>query len=192
MSDKGNVSDGYHTFNELYDHRAALFIALAAHVAANEDTGYVWRSKLHSDGSAYNGWFVMGIGVKPGEQITYHLPMSRWDDTEWVEDERERARVRPGAGGGGEGAAGDRGAARASSRRRAHRSAGRERGRADRRVPRARRDGAPRAPQARRRVPGTPRRGDRARPLGRAAGRGRARVARHARDRCLFERGARE
>lgn len=80
----GTASDGYHTFNELYDHRISLFIALCAEVDARTPTGYVWRSKKHSDGSAIDGWFVMGIGTQPGDQITYHLPLSRWDETEWL------------------------------------------------------------------------------------------------------------
>lgn len=76
----GEQSDGYHTFNELYDHRITLFLAFAAEVDARCTNGFVWRSKLHSDGSAFEGWFVMGIGAAPGEQITYHLPMSRWEE----------------------------------------------------------------------------------------------------------------
>ena len=88
----GETSDGYHTFNELYDHRITLFIALCAEIAFNDQypAGYVWRSKLHSDGSAFDGWFIMGIGTKPGDQITYHLPISRWDETNWL-TERPRA-----------------------------------------------------------------------------------------------------
>lgn len=81
--DKGEISDGYHTFNELYEHRIALFIALC-HVYSND--GYqspnkrmVWKSKVHSDGSLMDGWFIAGIGVFQGEQITYHLPMDKWD-----------------------------------------------------------------------------------------------------------------
>jgi hypothetical protein len=87
----GSTSDGYHTFDELYEHRVSLFIALCSEVDARTPTGYVWRSKLHSDGSKFDGWFVMGIGTQPGEQITYHLPLSRWDDTEWLGTEFMRA-----------------------------------------------------------------------------------------------------
>lgn len=76
MSDIGNVSDGYHTFNELYDHRIALYIALCNSLC---DEYFVWRSVTHSDGSMFDGWFVLGINENPGEQITYHLPMSVWD-----------------------------------------------------------------------------------------------------------------
>jgi hypothetical protein len=80
----GETSDGYHTFNELYDHRIGLFLALCAVVETVADGRYCWRSKLHSDGTSIDGWFIVGINSKPGDQITYHLPMSRWSDTDWI------------------------------------------------------------------------------------------------------------
>lgn len=92
-ADKGNISDGYHTFNEIYDHRITLFIALCYQFDADtecEPMFEVWRSKLHSDSSALEGWFVMGINTRAGEQITYHIPLERWDETNFV-NERERA-----------------------------------------------------------------------------------------------------
>lgn len=80
--------DGYHTFEELYDHRITLFITLCR-ICANDITEYkfiyVWRSKLHSDGSSFEGWFVLGIGKEKGEQITYHLPLDRWEETNFAE-----------------------------------------------------------------------------------------------------------
>jgi hypothetical protein len=82
---EAEVSDGYHTFSELYDHRITLWIALCRMYAFEDAPSWaeklVWRSKLHSDGSCFDGWFVLGIGVKPGEQMTYHLPLSMWDET---------------------------------------------------------------------------------------------------------------
>lgn len=85
----GETSDGYHTFNELYDHRITLFIALCRVVRSRvpyESRTPVWRSKLHSDGTAIEGWYVLGIGTKPGWQITYHLPLARWDETNFVSE----------------------------------------------------------------------------------------------------------
>ena len=77
--DEVEVSDGYHTFTELYDHRITLYVVLAkAH------RGSAWRSIKHSDGSAWDGWFLLGIGESPGDQITYHLPLSRWDETNFA------------------------------------------------------------------------------------------------------------
>lgn len=86
------ISDRYHTFGELYDHRIALYIALCyeKQLAVDPDDYPVWRSKLHSDGSATEGWFVLGIFEKPGDQITYHLPMSKWDECKFAVT-RERA-----------------------------------------------------------------------------------------------------
>lgn len=78
----GHLSDGYHTFDELYDHRITLFIALCKQLEMNCE--YVWRSTLHSDGSAFDGWFIMGIHTDPGKQITYHLPLSRWSETDFA------------------------------------------------------------------------------------------------------------
>lgn len=76
------VSDGYHTFDELYEHRIALYIALCR--AINDGPNWVWRSVLHSDGTSFPGWFVLGINKAPGEQITYHLPMIKWDKCEFA------------------------------------------------------------------------------------------------------------
>lgn len=75
----GNISDGYHTFDELYEHRALLYISLCHECRRNPDNGrVVWRSKKHSDGTEWLGWFLLGLGVKSGKQITYHLPEKYW------------------------------------------------------------------------------------------------------------------
>lgn len=78
------VSDGYHTFTELYAHRIALYIQLCKRIAEDNFLDPVWRSKVHSDGKGYDGWFIMGINNEPGKQISYHLPMSYWDQTEFA------------------------------------------------------------------------------------------------------------
>lgn len=67
----GEVSDGYHSFNELYRHRNLLFCAFLRHHDG-------WKSRKHSDGSAWEGWFIAGANLK-GVQITYHLPVELWD-----------------------------------------------------------------------------------------------------------------
>lgn len=78
-----SVSDGYHTIDELYEHRIVLYIALCAAQRLFTDKE-VWRSKLHSDGSGFEGWFILGIGQKKGSQITYHIPLSYWDQTNFA------------------------------------------------------------------------------------------------------------
>jgi hypothetical protein len=82
------ISDGYHTFGELYKHRIILYIVLAKQL---KDKGYyVWRAKTHSDGSSYDGWFILGIGTDAGDQITYHLSNDYWDMTNFADD-RDKA-----------------------------------------------------------------------------------------------------
>ena len=87
ITETGTISDGYHTFDELYDHRITLFIALARMFSRSGEFP-VWRSHLHSDGGTFEGWFVLGIFKEKGDQITYHLPLSRWNETEFAEDLR--------------------------------------------------------------------------------------------------------
>lgn len=66
----GQVSDGYHTFDELYAHRVRLFSAL---MSAHEDKA--WWSHRHHDGSKMDGWIIAGIKT-PAGMVTYHLPES--------------------------------------------------------------------------------------------------------------------
>jgi hypothetical protein len=77
--------DGYHTWDELYDHRITLFIALCRVIDSPRLNKQTWRSKLHSDGTCLDGWFVLGLGKKTGKQITYHIPLERWDETWFAE-----------------------------------------------------------------------------------------------------------
>lgn len=74
----GETSDGYHTFNELYDHRCHLFAAL---MLSYLDIS--WKSKHHADGSAYEGWFICGMHLPTGD-ISYHLPESMWDQLDRI------------------------------------------------------------------------------------------------------------
>ena len=62
----GDTSDGYHTFNELYHHRAVLFS-----VICNDRPEVAWKSKRHHDGTMYDGMFIVGIDTPEG-QATYH------------------------------------------------------------------------------------------------------------------------
>lgn len=69
----GNTSDGYHTFNELYHHRAVLFSVIIENFAAR-----AWKSKLHADGTMYEGMFIVGIETPDG-QATYHYDVPYWN-----------------------------------------------------------------------------------------------------------------
>lgn len=68
----GELSDGYHTFNELYYHRAVLFS-----VICNSHKDIAWKSKKHHDGTMYNGMFIVGIDTPQG-QYSYHYDMNIW------------------------------------------------------------------------------------------------------------------
>lgn len=70
----GNTSDGYHTFNELYHHRALLFS-----VIVSQFKDIAWKSKLHHDGTMYDGMFIVGVNTLQG-QATYHYDIEPyWD-----------------------------------------------------------------------------------------------------------------
>lgn len=81
--DTNFVSDGYHTFGELYAHRIVLYLALCR-VLEDRQIANVWRSKAHSDGNVWPGWFLLGIYYTAGEQITYHLPDTYWEQTSFA------------------------------------------------------------------------------------------------------------
>lgn len=90
------VSDGYHTMDELYDHRICLWIALCklweetrSQSQWKEEDGrkyFTFRSKFHSDGSFFDGWFVLGIINKDGKQLTYHLPTAYWNECDFAKE----------------------------------------------------------------------------------------------------------
>jgi hypothetical protein len=73
------ISDGFHTFKELYDHRIALFIALCGTLWSMGYQNLLWKSRMNNDGTTWPGWFIAGIHKDSGKQITYHLPESKWD-----------------------------------------------------------------------------------------------------------------
>lgn len=75
VSEIGEVSDGYHTFNSLYNQRLYLFAAL---VNAYKDKA--WKTQKHNDGELCfgGGWFLVGITTPEGD-YTYHYEMKDWD-----------------------------------------------------------------------------------------------------------------
>lgn len=85
--DVGKLSDGYHSFDDLYRHRHALFIALCKQIEydfTQPSHNHVWRSKKHSDGGSLDGFFIMGIGDTPKKMVTYHIPVEYWKETEFA------------------------------------------------------------------------------------------------------------
>lgn len=81
-----SLSDGYHSFKELYEHRFRLWIELCKGVAKDSfnegltTENPVWISSMHSDNSSYDGWFMLGCEKATGEQMTYHLPNRLWPE----------------------------------------------------------------------------------------------------------------
>lgn len=70
----GSTSDGYHTFDELYHHRAVLFSVIVAMFR-----GRSWKSLHHHDGTMYDGMFIVGIDT-PAGPATYHYDVEPyWD-----------------------------------------------------------------------------------------------------------------
>ena len=79
----GQTSDGYHTFDELYRHRALLTAAFFRYLRLDfhyEDFTYggVHKSRLHADGSKLDGFFIVMVQLPTG-QISYHYPDADWD-----------------------------------------------------------------------------------------------------------------
>jgi hypothetical protein len=80
MEDKGNISDGYHTFNELYEYRL-LYNASMFNELAKQGLYDVHKSKKHSDGTIPFGdenWFIVQAELPTG-QISNHYEMKDWD-----------------------------------------------------------------------------------------------------------------
>lgn len=69
-----HATDGYHTFDELYHHRAVLFSVIVAMFR-----GRSWKSLHHHDGTMYDGMFIVGIDT-PAGPATYHYDVEPyWD-----------------------------------------------------------------------------------------------------------------
>ena len=77
--DVGEISDGYHTYNELYEFRkvynAALFNTLA-----KEGWYNVHKSKRHYEGDECfgGGWFIV-VAILPEGQISNHYELKDWN-----------------------------------------------------------------------------------------------------------------
>ena len=72
---RNSLSDGYHTFGELYHHRAVLFAMIC-----NEHKDRAWKSLQHfnPDDEMLAGMFIVGIDTPYG-QVTYHYDLPYWD-----------------------------------------------------------------------------------------------------------------
>ena len=78
--DMGEVSDGYHIFNELYEYRL-LYNASMFNELAKQGLYDVHKSKRHSDGEVPFGdsnWFIV-MAELPTGQISNHYEMKDWN-----------------------------------------------------------------------------------------------------------------
>lgn len=82
-NDMGEVSDGYHTFNQLYHQRAVLFATI---VKQNKEKA--WKSWKHGNGrfcfDSNKEWFIVGVDTPEGS-YTYHYEKKYWDMFDCVE-----------------------------------------------------------------------------------------------------------
>ncbi len=68
-----NISDKWHTFDELYYHRMILFLSLQL---THKDKS--WKSKQHHDGTMFDDSFIVGINTPEG-QYSYHYDLKFWE-----------------------------------------------------------------------------------------------------------------
>lgn len=85
-ADIGDLTDGYHTFDELYEFRmlynAALFnlmAYMAGEYGVSPNNPLPVKSKRHGDGELCfgGGWFVVVVELPTG-QISNHYEMKDW------------------------------------------------------------------------------------------------------------------
>lgn len=71
----GEFSDGYHTFNSLYEQRMHLFALIV-----NQNKELCWKTHRHEDGElCFNsGWFLVTIKTPDGN-YGYHYEDKYWD-----------------------------------------------------------------------------------------------------------------
>ena len=80
LNNIGEFSDGYHTFNELYDYRKAYNAAFFNELA-KQGLYDVHKSKLHSDGEIPfddANWFIV-MAELPTGQISNHYEIKDWE-----------------------------------------------------------------------------------------------------------------
>lgn len=75
------LTDGYHTMGELYNHRHTLLAAMCNLIhnhGIKQDRATVFKSLKHSDGTMFEEMFIV-MGYLNGEQFSYHVENRCWD-----------------------------------------------------------------------------------------------------------------
>jgi hypothetical protein len=74
----GDISDGYHTFKELYEFRK-LYNALLFNEWYKQGLYDVHKSRLHYDGEpCFDGKYFIVVATLPTGQISNHYPLQDW------------------------------------------------------------------------------------------------------------------
>lgn len=82
-------NDGFHDLDEIYLHRCELFInylnlidkiKTKLDLTVEQDRQlFIWKQLCYNEDKTFNGWFILGIGLDKGQQISYHLPEKDMD-----------------------------------------------------------------------------------------------------------------
>lgn len=88
LPDTTEVSDGYHTFGELYEHRCLLFIMLCNMSGQGWGGDNIYKTRKNFDKQEWEGWFILTMNNAPKfKQISYHIPNKYWDLCDCKEEE---------------------------------------------------------------------------------------------------------
>lgn len=74
------VSDGYHSFEQLYYHRMVMFAVIVNNLGGEN----AWKSWKHHDGTMYDNYFIVGIETNQGD-YSYHYHKDYWDMFDAIE-----------------------------------------------------------------------------------------------------------
>lgn len=75
-----DISDKWHTFDELYYHRMILFLTVQL---AHKDKA--WKSKQHHDCTMFEDSFIVGVETPQG-QYSYHYNIKYWELFEDIDE----------------------------------------------------------------------------------------------------------
>lgn len=77
--DVNKISNGVHTYRELYDYCVGFF-----GIICNMNREVSWKSKVHSNGTIKDGYFIVGTETAEG-QVTFECELCYWDSFDVIE-----------------------------------------------------------------------------------------------------------
>lgn len=69
-----DISDGYHTFGDLYFHRMIL-----SSIVFNAHKDKAWKSWKHEDGTMFEDDFIVGVTIEGVGDYSYHYNEEYWE-----------------------------------------------------------------------------------------------------------------